>query len=480
MEPDQASQISKRHRLKKERPGCNPAERKKHMTFHILGTAEMQERIAGYNTRHGGDQRPPLTCEDVTEAMSIWTKTRSVADALSRKEIGALRSFDRLDVLKKSLILGLSLYYENNPNADAAPGVLALVTLMSDNEHGVCTMGHVAMGEVLHRTRTTIASAVGRLKDGVLIDSENGKSGSNPVIPPVLAAQYNHVVWLINALRPVGLSQQVGASTCRAKPTGDLSGQANRSEKPVGLSQQVGGEPVGLSQHNLKRDLPLTLSMEESHHSLSDLQDRKPDCTSAEEPAKTDLLEDASGQAIAEAAAKDAKPKPKRQKKAKPANGRPNYSDDFVAFWLAYPRHPNMSKANAFTQWGHLDAEDREWATKAAEAYRAQQQRKAQQESLSSEDIAHKTKHAERFLKDRRFEAYREHVEGKQAAAAKEEATFGGMPKSRVIDLIADFFRHGASRWTARVAEVLGVAPGADGCKLPEDLIAAGRAISGS
>jgi hypothetical protein len=444
------------------------------MTFHILGTAEMQERIAGGDARgSNGD----VTQEEFTEAVVTWVKTRKVAEALSCGEIGKMRAFDRMDAFRKSLILNISLYYKDNPQADVAPGVLILVTLMSDNERGACQFSHDTIAQILHRHRTTIASAMIRLKKSGLVHSDKGRTAAYPIIPRALVVQYNHVVWLANALKPVPTSQQVDTQTCADKPTGDLCRQANRLDEPVPTSQQVRDQPVPTSQHNFTKDLLLTPELEDRSYSLSDLQDRKPDCARAEESAATNPLEDVSGRAIAEAAANAVKPK--RQKKAKATNGRPNYSDDFVAFWLAYPRHPNMSKANAFVQWEHLDAEDRDWATRAADAYRAQQLRKAQQESLSPEDIAHKTKHAERFLKDRRFDAYREYVESKQAETPQNEPNIGGLPKTRVIDLVADFFRHGASRWTARVSEALGAAPGSTGCSIPEDVIMAGRAMAG-
>jgi hypothetical protein len=387
------------------------------MTFHILGTAEMQERIAEGDARARGGN---LTQEDFTAAIVAWTKTkrqeRDATDALTQDEIGKMKAFDRVDAFRKSLILNMSMYYQANPQADVAPGVLLLITFMADNERGLSQLSHDTMAAILYRHRTTIAAAMVRLKKAGLVDSDKGRAGAYPIIPRVLTAQYNHIVWLTTALKPVLTSQQVGEGACADKPTGNLCRQANRLNEPVLEPQQVQNQPVPTSQHNFTKDLSLTQSLEESHHSLSDLQDCNPDRASAEGPVRTNDVEGMNGHAIANAAAKAAKPKTTRQKKAKPSGGRPNYSESFTAFWLAYPRHSNMSKANAFVRWEALDDEDRHWATAAAEAYRVQQQRKAQQEGLSAEDIASKTKHAERFLKDRRFEAYREHIESKQAA----------------------------------------------------------------
>jgi hypothetical protein len=175
------------------------------MTFHILGAAEMQERIA-----EKGRRDTAISREEFEDAITTWAqarreaeKVKDVPDVLSRDDIGCLAGINRLDVLRKGLLLNLSEYYAANTRADVAPGVLAVITILSDNDRGMCTFGQVAIGKLLCRSRTAIADAVGRLKAAKLVDSTNGRADAYPVLPRLVAAHYNHTIWLAEALKPV-------------------------------------------------------------------------------------------------------------------------------------------------------------------------------------------------------------------------------------------------------------------------------------
>ncbi len=192
-----------------------------------------------------------LTKEQFTDAICLWCKTRNADEVLSREEIGRMQKFDRVDAQRKSLIINLSNFYRDHPRADVAPGVLTLVTFLSDNEKGACQMSQAQMAAVLHRTRTTIAEAVSRLKTSGLMASVNGKAMSFPAIPRAVAASYNHMIWATDALKI--------AATCPVEPTGsDLSRRADSNKPPVPSKQQVQSdtcrveapEPVGSTGHN--------------------------------------------------------------------------------------------------------------------------------------------------------------------------------------------------------------------------------------
>lgn len=196
----------------------------------------------------------PAVREDYTNAIQLWCQTRDTAEALTREEIGAMQKFDRVDAQRKSLIINLSIFYRDNPRADVAPGVLTLITFLSDNDKGACQMSQAQMALVLHRTRTTVADAVTRLKASGLMRSVNGKSLAYPTIPRAIAGSYNHLVWITDALK--------NAPTCLVEPTGsNLSGRADSSNIPVPLKRQVseptcrveGGQPVGSTRQNFTK-----------------------------------------------------------------------------------------------------------------------------------------------------------------------------------------------------------------------------------
>lgn len=75
-----------------------------------------------------------------------------------------------------------------------------------------------------------------------------------------------------------------------------------------------------------------------------------------------------------------------------------DYSEEFEAFWIAYPRSPTMSKKEAWREWMKLDPNSREAACKAIPPY---------QKYLRSKPTL-ETVHACRFLSQRRFEGFTE------------------------------------------------------------------------
>lgn len=215
----------------------------------------------------------PAVREEYAQAIHVWCRTRDIAEALTREEIGAMQKFDRVDAHRKSLIINLSTFYRDNPRADVAPGVLTLVTFLSDNDKGACQMSQEQMALVLHRTRTTVAEAVTRLKASGLMRSVNGRALAYPTIQRAVTRSYNHLVWITDALKT--------APTCLVEPTGNLSGRADRgTSTPVPPKRQViaptcrveAEAPVGSTRHNFTKENSLketTLQRERESRMLS-------------------------------------------------------------------------------------------------------------------------------------------------------------------------------------------------------------------
>jgi hypothetical protein len=84
------------------------------------------------------------------------------------------------------------------------------------------------------------------------------------------------------------------------------------------------------------------------------------------------------------------------KKEDRPKRVRTVCSPEFEEFWKAYPRTPNMAKAEAWKAWGRLSSDDQIAATAAVPKYRAW---------LKPD---HPIVHACRFLSQRRFDGFNE------------------------------------------------------------------------
>jgi hypothetical protein len=143
----------------------------------------------------------PAVREDYEQAIRLWRQTRATAEVLSREEIGAMDWKRRMDAQRKALILALVEYYRNHERADVAPGVLAIITILSDNERGQATISQPTLARMLGRSESSIRDAQKRLKDDGLITTGRGRfAGTSPVIPRFVAEHYNHVAWMVGVL----------------------------------------------------------------------------------------------------------------------------------------------------------------------------------------------------------------------------------------------------------------------------------------
>lgn len=107
------------------------------------------------------------------------------------------------------------------------------------------------------------------------------------------------------------------------------------------------------------------------------------------------------------------------QKKKSSVRKRKSYPEDFEAFWRAYPDTTNNTKANAAREWERLAGEDREAAVAGLSAYAAHC-RKTETKFL----------HAERYLKNRRWESF--------APEPAENPDLMALPDGRVGEAIRD------------------------------------------
>ena len=128
---------------------------------------------------------------------------------------------------------------------------------------------------------------------------------------------------------------------------------------------------------------------------------------------------------------------PVREKKGK------GYSEQFEAFWMAYPRTPTMSKSKAYDAFRKLHADERRACFEAVPGYKA---------FLASKPD-HPVMHATTFVNERRFEGF-----ASEAAAPTDDATWTKRLK----------FGRSKGLWQA---SIWGPLPGTAGCLVPQTLI---------
>lgn len=123
------------------------------------------------------------------------------------------------------------------------------------------------------------------------------------------------------------------------------------------------------------------------------------------------------------------------------------YPADFEVAWLAYPRTPNMSKAEALPAWNKLSAADRGQVLPSVAGYRAYLATKPDLEVI----------HFCRYLSKRRFESYASGAVTELETSAQWQKRLGHARARR------EWF---PAKW--------GPAPGAEGCRVPPELLTTG------
>lgn len=170
--------------------------------------------------------------EEYTAAIRMWCVDRSLSNALSREEIGAMRAFDRVDAQRKALLLNLSHYYRTHRQADVAPGVAAAIHLMSDNDKGAAQISQKALGDFFGRSRSAIADAYERLRNDEIIVTGRGRyAAPYPVIPRAVTTGYNHLAWMVSAV----CAPEANVNCPEGQDNCQLSGE------PLQLDQSSGG-----------------------------------------------------------------------------------------------------------------------------------------------------------------------------------------------------------------------------------------------
>jgi hypothetical protein len=124
------------------------------------------------------------------------------------------------------------------------------------------------------------------------------------------------------------------------------------------------------------------------------------------------------------------------------------YPQGFEDFWKAYPKNPNMSKAEAFTEWKKLDDDDRAACLAGIAPYIAFLKTKPDLETI----------HACRFISKRRFEGF--------SAKTTDNLTLAPDRWARRLT-----YGRREQKWSTKD---WGPTPGTPGCLVPTELLQQG------
>lgn len=201
---------------------------------------------------------------EYTEAIQLWMKTKAVAETLSKDEIGALQGMRRMDALRKSTLYILAEYYRAHQRADVAPGVAVAIAILSDNDQGSASVSQQKLAALFGRSRTAIAEAQSRLREDGLIKTTRGRyAASYPVVPRAMAQNYNHTVWLVDAIctQDASVNCQDAPVNCQlSSPAGQLNQMPAGTGQLESVNCQVEGNSIAKpALHNFTKNNSTTL-----------------------------------------------------------------------------------------------------------------------------------------------------------------------------------------------------------------------------
>jgi hypothetical protein len=161
------------------------------------------------------DQRQAVEARKVVFIAEIarWVQDRRDENRLTREQLGALGGLERMQAQRQSLLDNLAHFYRQNPNADAAPGVLALATIFSDNNDGCCSLSVARMAQFLSRSPRRVRDAVSRLKDDnvLVVDEEVGATNRiYPWVHVAFGSTKDPMTWLMDVRAPKPQARRAG------------------------------------------------------------------------------------------------------------------------------------------------------------------------------------------------------------------------------------------------------------------------------
>lgn len=220
------------------------------------------------------EDRKVIFLEEVTR----WVQDRRADRRLTRQQLGHLDGIGRLLAQRQSLLDNMAHFYSRNPNADAAPGVLTLATLFSDNNDGCCSLSVARMAKFLSRSERRVTDAIKRLKAESILVVEDVPGAANRIYPWVheaFASGKDPLTWLMDVRAPWVAPSKGGRPASRNTPDASVTPISASPLTPVTNTPDAGDiEPLTPASPN-------TTTLNTTHR-MGDARAREPRLASPE------------------------------------------------------------------------------------------------------------------------------------------------------------------------------------------------------
>jgi DNA-binding MarR family transcriptional regulator len=174
-------------------------------------------------------------------AIQLYVGDIKLSKALERQELASLEGIQRHLALSKSLIPSVIRICRLHGRADSRTAVMVIVTLLCDNNDGLCRLSVKRLAQLLARDEGNIRATINSLeKDGLLrVERKEGFPHSYwPNVPAAIATMSPACAWFVDALSEKPAPRGRPRLEAEKTPGADAGGY---SEKSRAQSQKTPG-----------------------------------------------------------------------------------------------------------------------------------------------------------------------------------------------------------------------------------------------
>ena len=172
------------------------------------------------------------------EQITNWVGEKRIDECLSALELGNLSMTEKAVAYRSILIVGGIRHCRAHDRAEARMPILTLITYLSDNAQGVCTLSITKMQKLLNRSRPCIVENIQALEVEGLIGVARVDGMPNvywPRIPAALAEISPNPVWFVDAV--LGQPKQKIYRTAEAAIAAATESQVTAANQSRGVNQ---------------------------------------------------------------------------------------------------------------------------------------------------------------------------------------------------------------------------------------------------
>jgi hypothetical protein len=172
------------------------------------------------------------------EQISKWVGEKKIEECLSALELGNLSMTEKAVAYRSILIIGGIRHCRAHARAEARMPILTLITYLSDNAKGVCTLSITKLQDLLNRSRPCIVENILALEAEGLIGVARIDGMPNlywPRIPAALAEMSPNPVWVVEAV--LGRPKQKVYRNAEAAIAAATEYQATPVNQSAGVNQ---------------------------------------------------------------------------------------------------------------------------------------------------------------------------------------------------------------------------------------------------